>query len=69
MKAVIYKGTQVIGAVTIENGELKIEGSAQLVKLIERLKNRSENSNLDAEAFLRKLPEHLRSYIYCELEN
>lgn len=68
MKAVIYKGEEVIGNVEAKNGGLVIEGSPRLVGLINKLRNRRANVDLSLQEFIQKLPDHLRSYAHCEIE-
>jgi len=64
-KAIIRKLGQEIGAIYVQDGELKIEGGEKIERLIASLRKTDRSSSL--EDFVESLPQRLRSQVFAEV--
>jgi hypothetical protein len=64
-KAIIRKLNQQIGAIYVQNGELKIEGGEPIERLVASLRKTDKTDSL--EAFVESLPNRLRSQVFAEV--
>jgi|GEM_PF-6268594 hypothetical protein len=66
-KAIIHKLDEQIGAVYVQEGQLKIEGGQRIEQLIASLRKTDKTDSL--EAFVESLPLRLRSQVFAEVIN